>query len=250
MSRARVIVTRPAEEAAKLIPALDAIGCEAVLAPMLEIVFRPTPRIDHDGVQAILITSANGARALASALDPHAGRGTPVLAVGEASAAAARDLGFKDVESANGDVDALIRLVGSRCTPKGGRLLHPAGSVVAGELKERLESAGYVVERHVLYEARPIASLGGATVAALGDARTVAALFFSPRTAETFVTLVRQAGLEPPCGRVAAICLSDAVARVAGILAWGRIAVASRPEQAALIDTLAGTLAGSRRSAG
>lgn len=240
-------MTRPAEEAERLIPALEALGCKAVLAPMLEIVIKSPESIALEGVQAILITSANGARAIAASLGPHMGRDVPVLAVGEASAATTRSLGFRYVESAGGDVEALIALVERRCAPTAGRLLHAAGSAVAGDLKGRLETKGYAVERRVLYEARPIASLAPSLRDALADPGTRAVLFFSPRTAETFVTLVRHAA---PVDRLDAVCLSDAVAEVARRLNWRRVVAATRPEQAALVDALADTLAARSDRAG
>ena len=247
MSRPIVIVTRPAEEAERLIPALDALGCDAVLAPMLEIVLHPPQPIALEGVQAILITSANGARALAASLAAGEGREIPVLAVGEASATATCALGFHRVESAGGDVDALIALVAQRCTPAGGRLLHASGSVVAGDLKGRLEAMGHKVERHVLYDAKAVTHLDASLRAALAGPRTRAVLFFSPRTAETFVTLV---GAVASVERLDAVCLSEAVARIARRLAWRRVEVAARPEQAALMDALARTLSEAGQRAG
>lgn len=249
MPRPRIVVTRPAEEAERLVPALEALGCDAVLAPMLEIRALPSAPIGLAGVRAILITSANGARALCAALAASARRDLPVLAVGEASAAAARKVGFTNVESADGDVEALIALVRTRCTPAGGCLLHAAGSVVAGDLKGALEAAGFAVERRVLYEAQAVTALGPGLAAALDDPRTAAVLFFSPRTAETFVTLVRDSKRAGAVARLDAICLSAAVARVAGALSWRRVVVAARPEQAALIEALAGALQASRATA-
>ena len=63
---------------------------------------------------AVLITSANGARAVAA--HPRRGELTalPVLAVGQASAAAARAAGFADVTSADGDGGDLARLAATR----------------------------------------------------------------------------------------------------------------------------------------
>ncbi|MBM3484120.1 MAG: uroporphyrinogen-III synthase [Alphaproteobacteria bacterium] len=220
-------------------PALEALGCDAVLAPMLEIVLHPPQPIALAGAQAVLVTSANGARGLAASLAPGEGRDVPVFAVGEASAAATRALGFRRVESAGGDVDALIALVEQRCAPAKGWLLHAAGSVVAGDLKGRLEVKGYAVDRRVLYDARPVTRLSASLGAALRDPLTRAVLFFSPRTAETFVTLVGEAA---SVGRLDAVCLSEAVARVARRLRWRRVEVAARPEQAALMEALARTL--------
>lgn len=244
MSRPLVLVTRPAEEAKRLVGALAEIGCDALLAPMLEVsLVTPSPVVPTAGVQAFLVTSANGARALAAALGPAPyGREIPVFAVGEASAAATRNLGFGSVEVGGGDVAALAALVAERCHPKLGRLVHAAGSVVARDLKGTLEARGFTVERIVLYDATPARALSPDIAAALGGGRLAAVLFFSPRTAETFVTLAKQAGCAGAAVGLAAVCLSAAVAQTAQSLPWRRIVVAARPEQGALIEALAGVL--------
>ena len=98
----RVLVTRPEEDSDRLAVCLGAIGVEVLPEPLLSIDYLDGPMLNLDGVQALLVTSANGIRALARR---STARGTPVYAVGDASAGAARDVGFTDVASASG-VDA------------------------------------------------------------------------------------------------------------------------------------------------
>jgi uroporphyrinogen-III synthase len=239
VTRPLVIVTRPKEEADQLSQALERMGCDAINAPMLEIRWKqPAPAIKSDGVQAWLVTSANGARCLAAALGPARGRELPVFAVGEASAEAARGVGFKRVEAAGGDVTLLVELVAGRCDPAKGRLIHAAGSVVAGDLQGTLSGLGFSVERIVLYDARPVDTLPPETATALREGRCAAVLFFSPRTAERFVTLIHLAGLGATTSQVAAMCLSDAVAHEARTLRWRRVVIAAQPKQSALIASL------------
>src|SRR5215471_16841225 len=93
----RALVTRPRAEAAELAVALADRGVEAIIEPLLDIRYRNAPPPDLTGVQAILCTSANGVRALARLSGE---RGPPLLAVGEATAAQAREAGYARVESA------------------------------------------------------------------------------------------------------------------------------------------------------
>ena len=104
----RVLVTRPRPDGEETARQLTARGHEPVLAPLLEIVPETGAAIDLSGVQAVLVTSANGSRALAAATDR---RDVPVFAVGSSTAAVAEAAGFKDVASAAGDVAALAALV-------------------------------------------------------------------------------------------------------------------------------------------
>jgi uroporphyrinogen-III synthase len=233
----RVLVTRPLEDVGPLVAALEARGHEAVVEPMLSIERRadvslPLPL---DGVQALLFTSANGVRAFAELASE---RGLPVFAVGDASATAARDAGFATVESAGGDVADLARLVRVRLDPDKGALFHPAASQLAGDLQGALEDAGFTLHRAALYEAQPAVELSPALHRALAGGELGAAVFFSPRTARTFVGLVERADLSAACARVQAICLSKAVASRLAALTWARVWVAARPEQEAVLARL------------
>lgn len=233
----RVLVTRPLDDVGPLVAALQARGHTALVEPMLSIERRagvalPLPL---EGVQALLFTSANGVRAFAD-LAPE--RDLPVFAVGDASATAARDAGFAMVESAGGDVADLARLVAATLDPGQGDLFHPAASQLAGDLQGALEDAGFTLRRAALYEAQPAVELSPALRRALADGDLDAAIFFSPRTARTFVSLIERAGLGAACARLQAVCLSKAVAARLNALSWTRVLIASRPEQDAVLARL------------
>jgi uroporphyrinogen-III synthase len=226
----RVLITRPRPDAEALAALLRERGIESLIEPLLEIIPTPVPALDLDDVQALLLTSANGARALAHKTDR---RDLVVFVVGPATAATARDAGFADVTVADGDVAALADLVESRLDAAGGALLHVSGSAVAGDLAGRLGCVGFEVRRAVLYEARPATALSDTAMAAIAQGDIDSVLLFSPRTAESFVRLSRQASLA--LDGLRALCLSPAVADQAEATPWGEIAVAARPDQDALL---------------
>jgi uroporphyrinogen-III synthase len=230
----RALVTRPREEAAGLAAALAGRGIEAVLAPLIEVAVHAGPAPDLAGAQAILCTSANGVRALAG-LSPE--REVPLFAVGERTAARARGAGFARVESAGGNVADLARLAVARLDPAAGRLVHVAGSVVAGDLAGDLRDRGFTVERLMLYEARPAAALDAAATSALAAGAVDFALFFSPRTAALFAELAARAGLLPALRRVTAISISAAADAALGGH-FGARHIAERPDQTSLLLVL------------
>ena len=116
-----VLVTRPVEDARSFVAALEARGHEALVEPMLTVAPAQGVKLPLDltGIQALVVTSANGARVFARLSEA---RNLPVFAVGDASAAAARAVGFETVESAGGDIADLARLVIGRLDPKDGAL--------------------------------------------------------------------------------------------------------------------------------
>ena len=85
----RVLISRPEREAAALAQVLAARGHQAVIAPLFRLqVLHPPDDFAATlaACQAILITSANGVRALAEGSEQ---RSKPIYAVGDTTAATA-----------------------------------------------------------------------------------------------------------------------------------------------------------------
>lgn len=238
MKRRLALITRPREDSAELARDLEARGLAVMIEPLLDIVPVADAAVDPEGAQGILATSANGIRALARLLPD---RTLPVWAVGDASARVARQLGFQTVASAGGDVDSLAALVAASADPAQGTLLHAAGTVSAGDLSGRLEATGFAVRRLVLYEARTATAISPTLAEALARGAVDMALFFSPRTAATFATLIAASGAG--LRSATAYALSANVARALSPLPWRRIRTAADPTQAALLAALDDDLA-------
>jgi len=235
----RLLLTRPEAESRKLRDRLGALGHAVETAPMLAIRQKHDTgdelRAALDGVTALLFTSANGVRAFADA-DPR--RDFTVYAVGPASALAAQAAGFARVEAAGGDVDLLAQLVRARHSRAAGALLHAAGSARAGDLQAMLQQDGYDVRRTVLYDADTAIRLPPAVADRFAAKGYDGVLFFSPRTAATFVSLVQAAGIAGGAAVATAYCLSDNVAREAAALPWAAMKVAQSPGEADLVALL------------
>ncbi len=229
------MVTRPLADSQGLVEALTSRGFDPLVEPMLTIRYRDETPPGH-GYQGVLATSANGVRALARLAR---WRDLPVWAVGDASAREARELGFVTVESAAGDVATLADLVAGRADPAAGPLLHVAASHLAGDLGGALAAKGFTVEKAVLYDAEPAEDFSSALREALAGGQLSVALFFSPRTATTFVRLAAKRALGESLRPVKALALSGAVAEALAPLPWRGVAVAERPDQAALLALLA-----------
>jgi uroporphyrinogen-III synthase len=232
----RLLVTRALEDASKLAAALKEDGHDPLLAPLLEIRDRANASIPLDGVVALLFTSANGVRAFAR---QSKRRDIAAFAVGPATGAAARAVGFTRIDIAEGDVAALTAHVRHALRPEAGAIVHVSGSDVAGDLAGDLERTGYKVKRAVIYEAAARDRLPLEVVSGLTSGTIDGVLLFSPRTAQIFVDLIQKAGLGSHVRSLVAFCLAGSVAAALQPLSFGQILVADQPHQAALIDLLA-----------
>jgi len=227
-----LLITRPGDDGARLADALRQMGHDPLLEPLLTIRIFDGPALDLAGAQAILATSANGVRAIASRTPE---RVIPLYAVGDATARTAKEAGFLDVSSASGDVEALAGLVREKLDAGGGPLIHVAGSEVAGDLAGQLGAAGFTVRREVLYESEPAYSLTPSAIAAIKEERIDGVLAYSPRTAGTLARLIRKARLVRDCRRIELLALSQAVADAANDIPWAKIRIAAEPTQEAML---------------
>ncbi len=243
----RLLVTRPREDAEVLAVLLRERGVETVIEPLISIRDVDGPGLDLAGVQALLITSANGIRAFSRR---QGDRDIAVFAIGDASARAARGLGFENVTSAAGDGEALAATVEAALDPAGGALVHVAGTRVAGDLAGALGAVGFEVRREILYEGLTARELSPEIREALAAGRLAAGrlaavgldgvVLFSPRTAAVFVSLMSDAGLSDAGRGLVAYCLSQAVADKLKGLDWRDMVIAPEPNQDALLEAIAG----------
>ena len=230
----RALVTRPSEDAAETAARLAEMGIEPVVAPVTAI--EPVARgpLDLNGAQAVLVTSRNGVRALAGAA---ALRDIPLLAVGDATAALAREAGFRSVASAGGASGDLVRLAASVLDPDSGRLVHAAGEAAGDALCRALAARGFEATQEVLYRALPM-PLPDNVRDMLATGGIAFALFLSAGAARAFAGLLREERVERWCVAMTAICLSDRAADAAAALPWRAIRRAARPDLPSLLAAI------------
>jgi uroporphyrinogen-III synthase len=235
-----LVVTRPEEDARPLAERLRALGHEVVVEPMLAIVIDRDAVLDPGPWRAILVTSANGIRALAGRLETTGLLEIPVLTVGTASAEAAREAGFASVTSADGDLDALASLVRATIAPGDGRLLYVTGRTVSGDLAGMLGREGYDVVRQVLYDAVAVDRLSRPLADAIRAGSVDGVLLFSRRSARIWADATLRHGLGAASGAIGHFCLSPAIAAVIAeaISPPPPVMVAERPDIDALLRLL------------
>jgi uroporphyrinogen-III synthase len=235
----RILVTRPEPDAGLEVEALAARGHEAVLSPLLVIEQAKDVAIDLDGAQALIVTSRNALRALSRHPALAAACKLPLFAVGEATAHAARELGFIIVIEGPGNGAGLAELIASRADPGNGRLFHLAGETLAFDLKSALEARGFRVSQPVLYRAVPATEPAPEALTLIRDGKLDGVILLSPRTAKTFFALLERYGAVTQGRRLICYCISEAVAGVLTPLGFRvRVAAHKREEDVlALLDS-------------
>lgn len=229
-----MLVTRPEPEAQHTLARLRALDIAALSAPMLRFHTLETSLPDAEGFAALALTSGNALRALAArgAVDRY--RRLRVFAVGDATADLARKMGFADVQSASGGMSLLVeRLVHARLS---GPILYPAARVPAGDLAKSLAPYGVMVVTARVYDMQPAQSLDDAIIAGMRDGGIDAALFYSRRTAQSFLGCVADRLTTQERRRITMLCLSELVAEPLIAAHFVRIGLADHPNEDAMMS--------------
>ena len=225
----RLLVTRPEPDNARTAAALCAKGHEVVLAPLLHIEAVADADLGAPPWAAILLTSANGARAVADHPRQAELIALPVLTVGRSSADAARAAGFADVTSADGGADDLARLAAQRFAGARQPLLYLAGEDRSGELAV----PGLAVRTVVVYRAAKAEQFPPLVRTALEQGGIEGVLHFSRRSVESYLDCGRDLG--GPALKPRHYCLSARAAEPLRLVGATQIHVAPQPDEASLL---------------
>jgi uroporphyrinogen-III synthase len=235
-----VLVTRPEPDNATTADALRQRGYDVLLAPILQFEALPIRHDDDVKYGGVIVTSSNALRAVRS--HPLSGQliELPLFAVGNRTADAARNIGFANVLSADGDVTALRKLVTDTIPRRQRRtpLLYLSGSDIAADIVSGLANDGITATPLTVYRMIPVNDLPDQVRTALAGDAIKAVLHYSPRSAAAFVAAIRGAALEIAGLAVLQICISEAVARVLREAGATRLVVAENRREAAMLDAL------------
>jgi uroporphyrinogen-III synthase len=234
----RLLVTRPEPDGERTAALLRAQGHEVTVLPLLRIEAAGQAQLGTGPWAAVLLTSANAARAIATHRRFKELVGLPAYAVGARTRAAAAAVGFRPVLSADGDVDELIALVAAHPPAANLPLLYLAGSDRSGDLAGSLQACGLQVETAVVYRSVMVADLRPDVRAALAAGRIDAVLHYSARSAAAFMAAALTAGMRGFSIRIKHLCLSSQVAAPLIDAGAEAVEVASEPTEAALFHCL------------
>jgi uroporphyrinogen-III synthase len=237
-----ILVTRPQPDNDKTMAALRAKGFAVLAAPMLRfeaVAFQDEP---DAGYGAVIVTSANALRAIAPQAALTRLKELPLFAVGEHTAEAARDLGFRSIIAADGDAVALRDLIAAsaraKTLKKAATLLYLAGADLARDLAGELGERGFNVVTQTTYRMAPIPALPREVCDAFATNAIEAVLHYSRRSVRAFLDAARAGGVEISALAVPQCCLSEAIASVVRDAGATQVMVARTSDEKALFEVL------------
>jgi uroporphyrinogen-III synthase len=229
----RLLITRPEPDAERTAEALRAHGHDVLIASMLR--FEPVQcDLPDQTFEAVVMTSANAARALEARPYPIPLTALPAFTVGRRTAAAARAIGFVEVHSAHGDRNDLAKLLSGQFGGSHAKVVYLCGEDRAGDLGIAVSSLTVVTV--VVYRMVKAEQFPELIQAALSQREIDGVMHFSKRSAEAYMDCARRCGAMEGALAPSQYCLSAQVAAPLAAHGGGGIRIARRPDEAALIE--------------
>lgn len=228
----RVVVTRPESAARRTVERLQDLGHQPVLLPLTRAVHHSDAAVAAlAGPHAALaVTSAEAVRVLSTLgerLAPYLDQ--TLYAVGETSAKAAKDAGFRNIRSGSGTGAALAQLIVGYASDLDTPLLYLAGKPRSPKFEDGLHTKGVPFVTAEVYEMTPITYDKVFIRGLLLDPPADAVLLYSRENARLFCDLAAPHLKELPSLRL--LCLSDNVAEIIPRQFHRNIKIARQPDE-------------------
>lgn len=231
----RVLITRPWQQSRQSAALLHGLGHRPIIEPLTRIEALKWDVSELDEVDHVVLTSPNGAREF---VDRTRGRPRPTAyAVGEATAAPLIAARCMVAGIAQGTAEGLLSLITRTC-PRGKRLLHLSGDMIAVNLAAALSAEGYRASQQITYRVVPVEGAAGRIASRVGGERLDCCLFFSVRGAKLFVDALAMHGTSQACRSLGAVAFSERIARPLSGLPWRVLRSIERPTHGELLKTL------------
>ena len=210
-------------DAEDLIEKLFAYGHKIIHLPTLKISTIKKELVNPDNFDAFIFTSANAVRNLELT---NVNKNLYCFCVGSITEKIARQAGFMNTISAGGTVNALKNLIMiSDKVDKNSNLAYFCGDNISYDLDLELIKEGIKIEKIINYSSEIISDLNNENKKLIENYPPDLIYIYSARSAESFVAIVKNYGLNPLVTQSTVMCISKKVANIFKSQGWKKIEI-------------------------
>ena len=218
-----ILITRPLIDAEDLMEKFFSYGHKIIHLPTLKISTVKTELINPDNFDAFVFTSANAVRNLKLT---STNKNLHCFCVGSITEKIARQSGFINTSSAGGTVNALKNLIMiSDKVNINSNLAYFCGDNISYDLDLELRREGFKIEKIINYSSKIISNLNNENKKLIENYPPDLIYIYSARSAESFVAIVKNYGLNPLVTQSTVMCISKKVASIFKSQGWKKIEI-------------------------
>ena len=216
-----ILITRPLMDAEDLMEKFFAYGHKIIHLPTLKISTVKTELVNPDTFDAFIFTSTNAVRNLQLT---NTNKSIQCFCVGSITEKIARQSGFVNTTSAGGTVNALKNLIMiSNKVNKNSNLAYFCGDNISSDLDLELQNEGLKIKKIINYSSEIISDLNNENKKLIEEFPPDLIYIYSARSAESFIAIVKNYGLNPLVTQSTVMCISKKVANFFESHGWEKI---------------------------
>ena len=239
------LIIRPQPDADRDVGWLNRYGVPALASPVMIGAPVSSPSLAHDlgnpaNFTGVIFTSRHAVDAVTKAADAAAWIPKPAFVVGSATAAAAKQAGFKNIIIGSGGGAGLVEPIQqaladiNRAKPQKANLLWPSALEISFDMAAAMRRHDIAVQHLPAYQMTANANLAPSVCTALAKNCITAVIAMSPRSVQILLENMDAAGLRSAQNKVDLIAGSDAIAAAAGD-GWNHVYEARHPRRSRLL---------------
>ena len=210
-------------DAEDLMEKLFAYGHKIIHLPTLKISTVKVELINPDHFDAFVFTSTNAVRNLKLS---NTNKSLHCFCVGSITEKIARQSGFASTSSAGGTVNALKNLIMiSDKVNKNSKLAYFCGDNISYDLDLELINKGLKIKKIINYSSKSIIDLNNENKKLIENFPPDLIYIYSARSAESFISIVKNYGLNPLVTQSTVMCISKKVANIFKSQGWKKIEI-------------------------
>ena len=215
-----ILLTRPLEDSKDLILKFKSLGHQVSHLPVINIEKKDYEEPNYNEFKGIVFTSSNAIKNLdISKID----KGIFCFCVGNATEKIAKQKGFQNIFTAEGNVLNLKEIILQNFDPKNGNLLYISGEIISNELDKELKSEGYSMKRVVNYSVNSNEKLSDEFVEQLKTSIPEIVFIYSENSARSYLNLLKKYNLIDNWMNTNLMCLGEKTSSVLNEIKWKKI---------------------------
>jgi len=215
-----VLFTRPIDDSKDLILKFKSLGHIVSSIPVISIKKKEYQKIDFSSFKGIIFTSSNAIKFLDTKL---LDKNIKCFCVGNATELLAKEKGFQNIFSAEGNVNNLKEIILQNFKSSEGKLLYISGETITFELDKFLISEGLNVERVINYSSDPIEKFNEILIDDLKNNVPDIVYIYSQNSAISFKNLIKNYNLQNHWMNTNLMCISEKTSSVLNDIKWKKI---------------------------
>ena len=215
-----ILLTRPLEDSKDLIMKFKSLGHQVSHLPVINIEKKVYEEPNFNKFKGIVFTSSNAIKNLDIS---KINKDIFCFCVGNATEKIAKEKGFLNIYTAEGNVSNLKEIILQNFDPKNGNLLYISGEIISNELDKELKSEGYSMKRVVNYSVNSNEKLSDEFLEQLKTSIPEIVFIYSENSARSYLNLLKKYNLIDNWMNTNLMCLGEKSSSVLNEIKWKKI---------------------------